>query len=74
MKKSLSIGQKQWLARRPKPFTMKIGVLYKMGQDNRSRRCLSATKAQKVMKELHNGTTKRHFAIEITKIKMDAGY
>jgi hypothetical protein len=35
MEESLSIGQKQQLARKVEPFTMKNDVLYKMGQDNR---------------------------------------
>jgi hypothetical protein len=39
------------------PFTMKNDVLYRMGQDNRLKRCLSTIKTQKVMKELHKGTT-----------------
>jgi hypothetical protein len=75
MEEFLSIGQNQRLARRGQPFTMKNGVLYKMGQNNRSRRCLPTTKVQKVMKELHDGTTKRDFRIEITQKKiLDAGY
>jgi hypothetical protein len=46
---------------------VKNGELYKMDQDNRLRRCLTITKAQMVMKELHEGTSKDHFAIEIMK-------
>jgi GGDEF domain-containing protein len=65
MEESLSIGQKQQLARRVKPFIMKNDVLCRMGQDNMLRRCLSTTEAQKVMKELHKGTIGEHFPIEI---------
>jgi hypothetical protein len=39
------------------PFIMKNDVLYRMGQDNRLNMCLSTIEAQKVMKELHEGTT-----------------
>jgi hypothetical protein len=39
------------------------------------KRCLSTTKAQKVMKELHEGTIGGHFAIKITDKKiLDARY
>jgi hypothetical protein len=41
----LSIHQKQRLVRRAKPFTLKNGELYIMGQDKRLRRCLIITKA-----------------------------
>jgi hypothetical protein len=44
------------LARRVKPFIMKKDVLYKMGLDNKLRRCLLTTQVQKAMKELHEGT------------------
>jgi hypothetical protein len=37
----LSIQQKQRLIRRSEPFTPKNGELYKMGQDNRLKRCLT---------------------------------
>ncbi len=47
MEKSLSIMQKQWLARKAELFTMNNDLLYIMGQNNRLRRCLSNTKAQK---------------------------
>ncbi len=44
MEESLSIGQKQRLAKRVEPFTMKNDVLYRMGKDNKLKRCLSSTK------------------------------
>jgi hypothetical protein len=53
------------LVRKVKPFTLKNGEFYKMGQDNRLRRCLTTTKAQMVMKELHEGPSGGHFAMEI---------
>ncbi len=46
-----------------------------MGQDNRLRRCLTTTEAQMVMRKLHEGPSKGHFAIEITQRKiLDARY
>jgi hypothetical protein len=45
---------------------MKNDVLYKMGQENRLKRCLSTIEAQKVMKELHEGITRGHVTTEIT--------
>ncbi len=61
MEEFLSKGQKQWLPMKVKPFTMKNDVLYKMGQDNILKRCLSTIEAHKVMKELHEGTLRGHF-------------
>jgi hypothetical protein len=49
------VQQKQKLVNRAKPFTLKNGELYKMGQDNRLQQCLITIKAQIVMKELHKG-------------------
>jgi hypothetical protein len=54
------------LVRRAKPFTLKNGELYKMGQYNRLQRCLTTIETQMVMKELHEGLLGGHFAIEIT--------
>jgi hypothetical protein len=58
--------QKQRLARRAKPFTLKNGELYRVGQNNKLQRCLTITKAQMVMKELYEGPSGRHFATKIT--------
>jgi hypothetical protein len=75
MENSLSIGQKQQLARRVEPFIMKNDVLYMMGHDNRLKQHLSTTKAQKMMKELHEGIVGGHFVTEITSKKiLDARY
>jgi hypothetical protein len=39
------VQQKQRLVRRAQPFTLKNGELYKMGQDNRLRQCLTTIEA-----------------------------
>jgi len=63
------------LVRRAKPFTLKNGELYKMGQDNRLQQCLTTIEAQMVMKELHEGPLGGHFVIKITQRKiLDVGY
>jgi hypothetical protein len=41
-----------------------------MGKNNRLQRCLTIIKAQMMMKELHEGLARRHFAIEITQRKI----
>ncbi len=41
---TLSIQQKQRLFRKARPFTFKNGELYRMGQDNILRKCLTTTK------------------------------
>ncbi len=62
---TLLVQQKHRLVKRTKPFTLKNGELYKMGQDNKLRQCLTIIETQMVMKELHEGPSKGHFAIEI---------
>jgi hypothetical protein len=63
------------LVKKVEPFTLKSGELYKMGQDNRVQRCLRSTKAQMVMKELHERPLRGDFAIELTQRKiLDVGY
>jgi hypothetical protein len=47
--------QKQRLVGKVEPFTLKNGELYKMGHDNKLQQCLTTTKAQMVMKKLHEG-------------------
>jgi hypothetical protein len=61
----LSVQQKQRVIRKAKPFSLKNGELYKMGQDNRLQQCLTTTKAQMVMRELHERPLRGHFAIKI---------
>jgi hypothetical protein len=49
--------------------------MYKVGQDNRMHKCLTTSKAQIVLKELHEGVVGRHFALDITIKKiLDVGY
>ncbi len=61
MPKTLNLVQKQKLVRKAKPFTLKEGIMYRMGQDNKLHRCLTTLKAQIVLKELHEGVAGRHF-------------
>ncbi len=53
IKGTLLVQQKQRLIKRAKPFTLKNGELYIMGQNNKLQQCLTTRKAQMVMKELH---------------------
>jgi len=54
---------------------MKKGIMYRMGQDNRLRRCLIASKTHIVLKELHEGVVGKHFTADITTKKiLDVGY
>ncbi len=49
--------------------------MYRMGQDNRMHRCLTTSKAQVVLKELHEGVARRHFAADIiVKKNLGVGY
>ncbi len=49
--------------------------MYRMGQDNRLKRCMSTIEAKMVTKELHEGVLKGHFATKITQKQfMDVGY
>jgi hypothetical protein len=46
-----------------------------MGQDNRLQRCLTTIEVQMVMRKLHEGQFRRHFATKITQRKtLDARY
>jgi hypothetical protein len=49
--------------------------MYKMGQYNKMHRCSTTSKAQVVMKELHEGVAKGHFVTNVTTKKiLDPGY
>jgi hypothetical protein len=49
--------------------------MYKVGQDNKMRKCFTTSEAHIVLKELHEGVAKGHFAVDITVKKiMDVGY
>jgi hypothetical protein len=41
--------------------------MYKVGQDNKLRRCVITSNAQIVLKELHEGMGRRHFTADITR-------
>jgi hypothetical protein len=43
MPEILNLVQKQKLAIKAKPFTLKEGIMYKMGQDNKMRKCLTTS-------------------------------
>jgi hypothetical protein len=46
-----------------------------MGQDNKSQRCLTSRKAHMVMRKLHGGPSRGHFATKIMQRKiLDVGY
>jgi hypothetical protein len=63
------------LVRKVKPFTLKEGIMYKMGQDNIMHKCLTTLKTQIVLKELHERVARRNFVANITTKKiMDVVY
>jgi len=75
MENSLITRQKKRLAKKVEPFPIKNGVMYRTRQDNRWKWCLSTIEAKMVTKELHEGTTKEHFATKITQNKiLEVGY
>jgi hypothetical protein len=53
--KTLNLVQKQKLAKKAKPFTLKERTMYKVGQDNIMCGCLTTLETQIVLKELHEG-------------------
>jgi hypothetical protein len=65
MPKTLNLAQKQKLVRKAKPFIIKKGIMYRVGQDNKMHRCLTTSKTQIVLKELHEGVVGRHFVADI---------
>jgi hypothetical protein len=70
MLKTLSLIKKQKLARKAKPFILKEGIMYIMGQNNKMHICLTTLQTQIVLKELHEGLVGGHFAIDITTKKI----
>jgi hypothetical protein len=63
------------LARKVKPFTLKDGTMYKVGQNNIMHRCLTISEAYIILKELHEGMAEGHFVTDIIAKKiMDARY
>ncbi len=49
MLETLDLAQKQKLAKMVEPFTLKEGIMSKVGQDNRMHRCLTTSKTQIVL-------------------------
>jgi hypothetical protein len=75
MPKTLNLVQKQKLTRKAEPFNLKKGKMYRMGHDNKLHKCLTTSKAQIVLKELHEGVPRGHFAIDIIAKKiLDVSY
>jgi hypothetical protein len=75
MPKTLNLTHKQKLAKDVEPFTLKEGIMYKVGQDNKMHKCLTTPEAQIVLKELHEGVVGGHFASNIIAKKiLDVGY
>ncbi len=70
MLETLNLVQKQKLARKAKSFTLKEGIMYIVGQNNRMHRCLTTLQTQIVLKELHEGVARGHFAPNITTKKI----
>ncbi len=68
---TLLVQQKQRLVRRAEPFTLKNGEFNKIGQNNRLWWCLTTIEAQMVMRELHEGPSRRHIALN--NIEKDIG-
>jgi hypothetical protein len=63
------------LARKVETFTLKKEIMYRVGQDNKMHKCLTTSKAQIVLKELHEKMVGRHFSLDITIKKiLDVGY
>jgi hypothetical protein len=45
MPKTLNLAQKQKLVRKEKPFILKEGIIYRVGQDNKMCKCLTTSEA-----------------------------
>jgi hypothetical protein len=43
MPKTLNLVQTQKMFKKAKPFSLKEGIMYKVGQDNRMRKCLTTS-------------------------------
>jgi hypothetical protein len=63
------------LAREVKPFTLKQRIMYKMGKNNKMRRCWTTSKAQILLKVEGIARARRHFIANIIAKKyFDVGY
>jgi hypothetical protein len=58
MPKTLNLAQKHKLTKKEKPFTLKEGKMYKMGQNNRLHKCLIISRVHSVFKELREGVAR----------------
>jgi hypothetical protein len=56
-------SHKQRLARKVKPFTVKVGVFYKFGCDNKLKQCLFL-EVLVILKKVHEGTIGWQFVVE----------
>ncbi len=75
MPKTLNLAQKQKFAIKVEPFTLKEEIMYRVGQDNIMRKCLTTSEAQILLKEPHEGVVGGHFFIDIIAKKiLDEGY
>jgi hypothetical protein len=75
MPKTLNLAHKQKLAKKVEPFTLKERIMYIVGQYNKMRKCLTTSKAQFFLKELHEGVARGHFVANIIAKKiLDVGY
>ncbi len=70
----MNLIQKQKLAKKVEPFTLKEGNMFKVGQNNILHKCLTTWEAYIVLKELHK-VAKIPFVVDITTKKiLDVGY
>jgi hypothetical protein len=60
---TLFILKKQRLVKRAKLRTLRNGELYKMGHDNKMRKCLITIKAWMVIRKPYEGPSRGHFTI-----------
>ncbi len=70
MLKTMNLAQKQKLAKKVEPFTLKEGIMYRVGQNNKMHKCLTTSKAQIVFQELHEGVAGGHFVANIITKKL----
>jgi len=70
MLKTLNLVKIQKLAKKTKPVILKERIMYKVEQDNKMHKCLTTSRAQIVLEELHEGVVRRHFIAYITAKKI----
>jgi hypothetical protein len=57
------------------PFILQKGILYRMGQDNRFRYCVTIDETQMILQEFNETISGAHFVVDIIKKKiLDVGY